>query len=284
MRAVAALLLALVAACSGPAAPAKPVPPPEPAPVVAAAPAGAPIDGEPLVIDAGAEPRYQLRYRAPAGTLRTTTMELDLSMEMPGLVPHTVLPTKVYAASLDIIEVTDDGSFTTRTMLDSPETVGELRFLTSFDARGKKLDERLETGGDAARSVLAVQGRDTNNDGMPRLPEQAVGKGGRWRATTHTISNGVELDNECEFEVVDVTATTMHLRSTVRVTAPRQTAEIAQASMIVEGSGTSATDLTLDLTTLIGDLTVRLDLALTLVLEDGPRQLTLGGDYTARWR
>lgn len=305
MRPLPALLLALVAACSDPAARISPAAPPVPAPASTPVAAPEPVDGEPVLIDPGAEPRYQLRYRAPVGTLRTSTTAMSVNVQVPGVVPRTILPTTVYAGSQDVIEVTDDGNFTMRTTLDdiqvldrpgadpatveamktSMANVGELRISRSFDVRGKKLDARVETDGDAARDNLARQSMESANDGMPRLPEQPVGKGGRWRVKTRTLSHGVELDNECEFEVVDVTATTMHLRSTGRRTALRQNAVIGQTAMIVEGSGTSGNDLTLDLTTLVGDLTGRLDLALTLdVVGDSARQLTLSGEYTGRWR
>lgn len=288
-RAAPALLL--LAACARPAAPAAPVPlPPDPAPAAATtAPATTPTETGPFLVDAGAEPRYQLRYRVPAGTLRTMTMAYDMTMSLPGLGTQ-VMPTMLFTGTYDVLEVAADGTFKTRTIFDDTDVrardgadpavvetlksslagMEQLQMLGTFDERGMVLSQEVDTGTGAnpATAQMVQQSADSMRAAMTPLPTEAVGKGARWTSTAQINSSGVKLDATTEFEVLAVTATTMRLRAVQKIVAPRQSMTAGPQAMTVEGTGSGTSDITIDLTTMVADTLVSSTMAMTMTMAD----------------
>jgi hypothetical protein len=288
MRLSLPLLLAL-AACGGSPAPAPAPPPPvEPEPVAG--------PDDPVLLDAGAEPRRRLRYRLVEGT-RQHEMDFTMSMDIAGQVIET--PPMLMGGSLEVRDIAADGSHQQIWLCDrtdvrpfptsDPAVVDALRSSMAalegmrmrmhYSDRGRLLDTET-TGGSLPPE--AQQTYDQVTDGMQNLvttlPVEAVGVGARWSLDEEKVTNGLTMRLHTVTEIVELTETSVRLRARMEMDVPRQDMPSDAGPMPVVGGGGGTVDTTVDLTTLASSLTSRIDLEF-VVDPDGARvtmQLAIG--------
>ena len=193
-----------------------------------AAPAGAQFAGitviEPELVDPGAEPRQELRYRFVEG--QTGTMAMDMTMDMATTMDG--VPMDEAAGTFDlgaqlamtVTDVYDDGSARveqTFTGYAFGET-GDPTVDTELEAMSEQLegvtvwqviDDRgavLEFGNDGFEGLppeLQQQALDSIYSVQP-FPEEAVGVGARWVAAGSMSSQGLPVSMSVENEVLDL--------------------------------------------------------------------------------
>ena len=178
--------------------------------------AGAP--GTVELLEAGAEPRAELRFDLEAGQTFRTTMTMDMAMEMSidgQSVPTPTLPAMEVLIDGRIEEV-DDGTAT------YTFTYGEIGTVAGADvdpAVAKQYETALQsmqgltgTGSIDTRGNVGESTLDTSKVTDPNLkatldsvtsqissmtvpfPKGAVGIGARWRAVRRTVINGITTD------------------------------------------------------------------------------------------
>ena len=194
-----------------------------------AAPVGAQFGGisvvEPEVVDPGAEPRQELRYRFVEG--QTGTMAMDMIMDMATSMDG--IPMDEAAGAFDmsaqlamtVTDVYDDGSarveqtFTSYAFGETGDPVadaqlaamsGQLEGVTVWQV----IDDRgavLELGSEAFASLppeLRQQALDSTYSVQP-FPEEAVGVGALWVAAGSMSSQGLPISMSVENEVLELT-------------------------------------------------------------------------------
>jgi hypothetical protein len=196
------------------------------------APAAAPKDGVPVVIDAGAEPRYALRYHPSAGAQQVMSLELEMGMTIDG--QAIVIPPMTMEAIQQITDVADDGTMSMRVMFTRASLEPSPELTPDQHAAMQAMMRRYENVGMTSRMTAHGELLDVAVDpGTPEdikktfeqmqtqfqaLPKEPIGVGARW--TTHlvkpldTVPGALEVDATCRVLEVDAE----HIRLVVELT------------------------------------------------------------------
>src|SRR5205085_174911 len=103
------------------------------------------------------------------------------------------------------------------------------------------------------------------------LPTEPVGKGAKWRIRQKIDQGELKVDQVMTFEVVEISGTTAKLRSSGKLTAPRQTIDWQGAKVDLEKTtGTASATMTVDFTRLVPD--VRGSVAMTMKMNANGEQ------------
>jgi hypothetical protein len=271
---------------------------PEPsARAVKPAPATAGAPTEVTLISAGEEPRAPLRYRF-SGDMRADMM-LDLRMrlgiEMDGnALPETALPLMRARIAIDRAEVTPEGDLSYRGTWKSTDVVADEG---TPRAMVKALeDEYAKLAGTTIEGVVTTRGivksariglsenasqqmrqmyeslEQALRQMMSPLPEEAVGKGAKWKVAMTVASQALTVSQDAIYTLDEIEGTKGAFTVTVVQTAPPQKMDAlglpAGASVTLEsrdsnGRGTAR----FDLASLIPDMNMTLTSKMAMKVE-----------------
>jgi hypothetical protein len=177
------------------------------------------------LVEAGAEPRKELRFALEQGQRFTAEMRMKMGMKirMNGVeAPSVPLPETRTLMDLEVTSAGDDGyeyrfAFTAFEPLPTPGTVPEVvemmrEQLSSMvgatgsgrlDARGFNLgtEFNIPPGADPQMRQILDGMRDAISQMSTPLPEEPVGVGGKWKTTMRTTMNGMTSDLTYAYEV-----------------------------------------------------------------------------------
>jgi hypothetical protein len=222
------VLVIALAACGGASKP--PAAPPA-ATATPEAPAAAPKDGVPVVLDAGAEPRYALRYHPSAGAQQAMTFRMDMGMTMDGV--ELPIPTMTMEAVQQVVAVADDGTSTMRMTFTRASAEPRPDLTPEQHAQVQGMLRRYENVGMSSKMTVHGQVYDVEVDpGTPpdiaksfeqiqmafqALPAEPIGRGARW--TTHGTKaiegNAGTIVFDGTYEALEVDAEHIRIRAEV---------------------------------------------------------------------
>ena len=180
------------------------------------------------LLDAGAEPRRELRYALVPGSKETLVMTMTMAMQtkLPGMpAPEVKMPTIAMHMDLTIAEkvsanearyqfVMTDATVSGREGVDEQvvamtqkalSTATGLKGSAIVDTRGFNHDATMEMP--AGMDPQMKQMMDGTMKGMDQmsspLPAEPVGKGARWELFQTIEQNGMTIDQVTVFELVE---------------------------------------------------------------------------------
>ncbi|MCY7417972.1 MAG: peptidyl-prolyl cis-trans isomerase [Chloroflexi bacterium] len=238
---VVALIVALLAA-PAPLAVTAASPPPSGSAPSGSLPSGSLPSGSPsstaqvVLLDAGAEPRSELRYHYSSGDAMTMSMDMQMTVDVAveGVaVPPTELPPMHFGAAMQFGDVSPSGvaryefRYTAAGVVDPGGATAEV--VDAIDAglagmvgvtgwavvddRGATLDggfAGLDSLDPSIRSMLEGSQRTITEMSAP-LPLEAVGVGGRWALEQHVHTSGIVVDQTANYTLEERTADTLRL-------------------------------------------------------------------------
>jgi len=246
--------------------------------------ATAPTDKPGLtVLDQGAEPRVQLQYKIAPGTKQDFNLSVDMNMDMGSAMGGKMkLPSMQMDGAVAFDAATADGGMPyklTTSKLGFVDTPGaavpaamindKLKGMQNMVATGTLApnghvsDFKIDMAGAPPEVQQTLSGLKQSYDQMvTQLPDQPIGKGGKWQVVQQIDQNGIKAQQTAVFEVVDISGSTVKLKSTIALTAPAQ--KMTQGAVTADlkrMAGTGSADMTLDLTKLIGptEMTLHID-------------------------
>jgi len=268
-----------------------------------AAAAAAPTDEVGVkVLDAGSEPRTKLVYNIPKGTKQAFEMSVDMSMDMGAMGGKMKIPGMEMQADVEFPEVAADGGMKYKLVthdlkfVDTPGArmsasmlnsklagMGDMEATGTLSPNGKVSDFTIEMKNAPPQIKQMMSNLKQSYDQMvTQLPDEAVGKGARWQVVANMDTNGVKASQKAVFEVVDISGSIVKLKSTVTLTAPEQTINSGGTSVKVKKmAGTGTGDITLDLSKLIGASSMSLHV--TEDLEAMGKPLSMAMDMSMKW-
>jgi hypothetical protein len=222
------------------------------------------------LITAGEEPRTELRYDLTDGQPVSATIRQ--TQELTQIIEGQRGPQVSLTSLFDLVgDVRTDGDvFTMRVSLEngrvaddtdpdlaeamseSMSTLEGMTFVNTFDARGQIIDSGIENA-DAYEGNPMMSIIDQSSLSAP-LPEEPVGVGARWSSTQKLDSQGVEVTQITETELLSIDGSEAELKVTTTQDVPpgpvtMQTgqgeAEVDIRVWDVTGEGRSLVDLTM---------------------------------------
>lgn len=265
------------------------------------------------LLDAGQEPRAPMRLTVTSGQKEVLGMTMKMAMAMDGVqkLPHTRLPAMVMNMGLTVTEVLAHGDFRYDFGLDSVDVVagdsppqmvtalrtalGGMKGMTGHSlltSRAEVCEASVKIPEDVAPQLKQTM------DGLQQslaqvsvpFPEEAVGVGARWEVTTRLANQGVDLNQVTAYEIVERTATTVKVATTITQRAAPQKmnppglppgAVVHLDSLDSSGSGTTVFDLT-KIVPQSGQMTMSTKMAMTIEAmgEKQPMSMTMDLDLT----
>lgn len=231
-------------------------------------------DGAPVVklLEAGAEPRKKLRLALVEGsTVRAAlTMKFGIQLEADGKpLPSSAIPpirvdlgTTVNEVkdsgdarigfAYERIEVVDDGSadksVVEQVRQSGIDKLANLKGETTVTRRGVAKDSSIDLPEDlppALEQVVGQLSQQTGNLTVP-FPEEAVGEGAKWNATTSVDAGGIEAELVLTYTLRQLDGDQYVLDVSYEQTADRQKAdlpgvpegtEVELRDLLVKGTG-----------------------------------------------
>lgn len=205
------------------------------------------------VLSVGKAPREPLRFTAQAGTMQTSTMTLNFSIEQSGLSTSSVKAPPVRATiAATLQQVTPDGNLVVAISYTSFEALpgggvskstrqaveaalsqlagvtGQLTLTTS----GALVDSHIDipAGLDPSLSQILNQLGDQLRALTIPFPTPAVGRGARWQAATDLEVNGIRAHQVYEYTLVKRRGATLELSIRGTQTAKPQDVEVPNAA------------------------------------------------------
>ncbi|HRP62656.1 MAG TPA: DUF6263 family protein [Phycisphaerales bacterium] len=226
---------------TAPAAPARPDGKPAPAPPAAAKPA-------PVVrlLDAGAEPRRELRLSPKAGAKQVVEMSQRMSMEqavggfsMPATnMPETIITIEYEVESVADGVITYNAEVTgaevkesqgvqpqvLQAMKRSYESAIGTKFRTTMNNRGIISSLEMQSAGrqDPLQGQQMESLREAMRNMMMPLPSEAIGVGGSWQVYTVNDLNGFTVETTTVLKVVSLDGDNVELEVAVSMDADEQ--------------------------------------------------------------
>jgi hypothetical protein len=281
-------LLVILAAC-GSRAPA-PAPAPVPPPAEPEEVAG---PDDPILLDAGEEPRHRLRYGVAEGARREHVMEMAMTLDVGG--QEIVTPPMAMLGWLEVRNVASDGTHTqvwvcerteirptpasTPAMNDamraSMKQLEGMRMRMRYTGRGKLLETETTGGSLPAEAQENLDQVSSNlRNLITTLPVEAIGVGARWATDQEQTASGMTIQVHTETEVVDISGTGLRLRGRLTMTVPRQDVQSDQGPIPMQGSGGGTLESTIDLATLESTMSSRIELEF-VVDPEGAQPVTM---------
>jgi hypothetical protein len=223
------------------------------APTVAPAPTTAPAKLE--LLDAGAAPRQELRFRPLANSQQTMTMTMGMKMEMvmgETPIPKTNLPKIVMKIDLKVGKIEPSGDINYRfnysdiSAIADKDTPPELTasiqksmktlvgisgdIVVGSDGRVKSQKLTLPKTIEPTLKQTLDQFTKSVEQMSTRLPSQAVGLGAKWQTVNAVTANGIQLTQTATYEVVALDARGMTVKSRIVQSAPPQNIPVPSAA------------------------------------------------------
>lgn len=230
------------------------------------------------VIDPGAEPRAPLRYALTAGTSYTATQTIDQKIRQlddEGFGNTTEVPTIDFGLRLDVQDVQPDGTARVAMAFTSVDATGtgsaassdqavaieialgditDLTGTTVMTSRGVPLESSFDVPEGLPEIVDTVIEQLEGQVAAltPPLPEEPLGVGARWRATTEAELASIRFEQSFVYTIDSITGSQVELSVAVRQRAAPQEIDIPNAprgtkvrllSYRARGKGSNTIDL-----------------------------------------
>jgi hypothetical protein len=211
------------------------------------APAAAKGQPKVALVDAGREPRRELRVRPQRGDAQQVRMVMHTAMEMKlGELanPPTKLPPIAMTLAMTVEDVTADGDIRYRMafpevdVLDAAGVLPKvreamattLRSVEGLSGSGVSTSRGFNKGvnldipaGTAPQIKQILDGmKDTMNQVAALLPAEAVGVGAQWDVELTVQNKGITVEQKTRYELVSLQGERMTIKSVVAQSAPKQ--------------------------------------------------------------
>jgi len=226
------------------------------------------------LLEAGAEPRQELRLKVAEGSQQQVTMrvtmnlvqEIDGQARPPVVIPPVDLGLLVqvgrqrgpnihaefaYQSVTIVDEGTADPAVVQGMRQSGIERLAELTGEMFVNTRGELLDASVDLPADfpaqLAEFVNQIESQ-LRNLAVP-FPAEPIGAGARWSAVTSVTVAGIEAETRSTYQLLERTGDTYKIAVTVEQTAPEQTVQSQGTEALVRefvnrGSGNADGDLT----------------------------------------
>ena len=261
------------------------------------------MTAETRLLEAGAEPRAELRLHPVAGQSEQVdmVMNMQMSMTMMGQIQQVQLPPVVMAMRVNVTQVFEDGSFAAETRLQSvrieddgqaaPDLVASLRQSMSgmegmniwahMSTRGQALESRASVPDDPSLSASVNSFQQNVAQAQVLLPEEPVGVGAKWSTTSKVNSNGVLMDATTTYTLRERQGDSIGLDVAIDMavdTSQPMTPVPGVSFTFKEFSGRGAGNVSWDLGHLMNRSTLGETMHLVLEGSQGSQTMTMGMD------
>jgi hypothetical protein len=228
-------------------------------------PAAATVNSAKLeLLDAGAEPRRELKFRPIVNTKQTMTMTMDMAMEMKigeTPLPKTPIPKMVMKIDALVNQVDPSGDihcsfgYGDIQVVAQPDTSPEMLAAMKKSLKslvGIKLDLVIGSDGQLKRKNLILpktidptmkkmlEQFDRSMEQLStQLPTGMVGLGARWRTNDAIQVSGIQFVQTATYKIVELNDTGMTVETQISQSAPPQDLAIPGASKDLKGRITS---------------------------------------------
>ncbi len=251
-----------------------------------AAPASA-SDRQAKLLEAGAEPRKELRLHPQPGAKQTSIMSINLTVEMTmGEMPSQTMkvPPITITSETTVQGVSDQGDIAFDLVITKAELGAESGALpqlvepikaalasvqglagtgtASSRGLGKGMEFKLPANATPQTRQLIEQIKEASDTLVVPLPAEPVGPGAKWEARIPLKSQGATIDQTATYQLASVEDERLVVKSTITQRAGKQTIESA-----------ALPGIKLNLTKMTGKGTGSASLVLTQLL---PAERTLG--------
>lgn len=212
------------------------------------------------LLDAGAEPRRELKFRPVVNSKQTVTMTMGMSMEMSigeTPLPKTPIPNMVLKIDAIVRQVDPSGdihcsfAYSDARAIASRDTQPEVLAAMQKSLKsmvGIKLDLVIDSSGKLKRKNLILpknidptikQALSQFDRAMEQLstqlPVEQVGLGAKWRVNNSLQVAGIQFNQSSTNEIVEMNQTGMTVKTTVTQSAPPQDVPMPEAGKEVKG-------------------------------------------------
>ncbi len=268
--------------------------------------------GEQVVklLDPGAAPRQKLRLHPKAGDKQTVEINLDIAsgtkigqMQMPA----PKMPPMKITADTTVQDVSPNGDISYQLVIADtavgtetgapPQatammraTLGAVKGLSEtvkISSRGIKEESHLKAPPGASPQInqSAQQLLNSLSDLFVPLPEEAVGAGARWQATTHVKSQGMTIDQTSDNRLDSIQGGHLTVQATITEAASNQTisnpAMPAMKIHVARVAGKGAGKMTVDLARLLpqdGSVTMHTEVSMSMAAGGRRQSITATTD------
>jgi hypothetical protein len=199
------------------------------------------------LLDAGAEPRRELKFQPAANTKQTMTMTMGMSMEMmmgESPLPKTPIPKVVMKIDLAVGKIEPSGDINYTFSYGDIKAIGDRDTPPEMLAAMQKSLKNLK--GMSGNVVISSGGRvKSQNLVLPKtmdplmkqtleqlnksmdqfsaqLPLERVGLGAKWQTTNSLQVPGIQLNQSATYEIVELNDRGMTIKTKITQTAPQQ--------------------------------------------------------------
>lgn len=186
------------------------------------------------VIDAGAEPRHELKFAPKTGTTEKMSLSMDMTMSMKVMgmpMPAMPVPTLVLDHDVVVLEPTPSGNLRYRVEVVDVRVEGEgmvadqmksqldssIRGLSTEveltpSGRPVEVEYKLPAGANQADDQKAMENLQRQSSELcAPLPEQPIGVGGSWEVISKTENSGLEVFSRALYTVTSITGSSIDL-------------------------------------------------------------------------
>ncbi len=199
------------------------------------------------LIDAGAEPRRELKFRPLANSKQSMTVEMAMSMSMvmgETPIPQAPLPKVVMKIDLTVVAVEPSGDIHYKfaysdiraiaTKDTTPETLAAMQksfnnlkgiegdLVMSDTGQIKRKNFVFPKSIDPTMKQTLTQFEKSMEQISTRLPSGKVGVGGKWQINNSLQTSGIQLNQAATYEIVAIDDRGMTLRSKLVQSSPPQ--------------------------------------------------------------
>ena len=218
------------------------------------------------LLDAGAEPRRELKFRPVANTKQTMTMTMGMSMEMimgESPLPKTPIPKVVMKIDLAVGKIEPSGDINYTFSYGDIKAIGNRdtppEMLAAMQKSLKNLKGMsgnvvISSGGQVKSKNLVLpktidplmkqtlEQLDKSMDQFSaQLPLERVGLGAKWQTTNSLQVPGIQLNQSATYEIVELNDRGMTIKTKVTQTAPQQDLNLPGAGKEVKARLNSLT-------------------------------------------
>ncbi|AFY96372.1 hypothetical protein [Chamaesiphon minutus] len=216
------------------------------------------------LLDAGAEPRRELKFTPAINSKQTMTMTMDMSMEMTigeTPIPKTPLPKMVLNVDSTVKRVDPSGdihcqfAYSDLQAIGNPDTAPELLAAIQKSLKslvGIKLDMVIGGNGQVKSKKLIIpktvdpklknlleQFDRSMSDLSTQLPTERVGLGAKWRINNSIKISGINLVQSATSEIVEIDNMGVKIKTQMTQSAPPQDLNIPGTTPDVKSRLTS---------------------------------------------
>lgn len=218
------------------------------------------------LLDAGAEPRRELKFRPAANTKQTMTMTMGMSMEMmmgESPLPKTPIPKVVMKIDLAVGKIEPSGDINYTFSYGDIKAIGDRDTPPEMLAAMQKSLKNLigmtgnvvisSTGQVKSQNLVLPKTMDplmkqtltqlnkSLEQISARLPSEQVGLGAKWQTTNSLQMSGIQLNQSSTYEIVEINDRGMTIKTKINQSSPQQDLAIPGAPKAVKARINSLT-------------------------------------------